>query len=156
MRITEKWKVISLSFSGLITCFLTFFHQGPQPGWPTGKAEQCRMSFYKYPYWKQGSYNPRKCSETEHCKFKQAFQYLGEWKYSWGNKSLSQKFLLAGRRRERGRREGTRGTETERDRQRISHRAQKDTPWSIFRISWEAFKNCWCLDCIPPVAISLI
>lgn len=124
----KKWKNISPSFSGFITWFLTFsFHQAPWPGWTKSEARQCHISFYEWndivfndTHWKQDSYNPKKYLERE-CKFKPCFQYLeGEGKYSLGNKPLSQKVLLEGRRVGRGRegeeeKEGMpgEGTETE-------------------------------------------
>lgn len=109
IRTMGKQKIIRQSFFGFISCFLISFHQGPEPGCPQVKPNCC-TSLYKYTFWKQDSYNPRKCLETEHCKFRRSFQYLErEWKFSWGCKSLSQNFLLEGRGEREGRGREERG-----------------------------------------------
>lgn len=143
INIMEKWIIIPPSFFGF--------------------TASCCVPFYKHTHWKQGSCNPRKCLETEHCTFKQSFRYLeGEWTYSWENKSLSQKFSLVGRRRwtererkreEEGEGEGRGGSDRKRERERqmaFPRELRRTRACPSFRIPWKAFKKCWWLDCISP------
>lgn len=125
----------------------------PEPGWPTGKAKQCCISFYKHMYWKQTpTILENAWTQNIECFLKKSFQYLeGEWMCFWGNRSLSQKFLLEGWREREKKRDRKREREGQAETHSFPREPKRTQPCPSFRIPWKASRKCWCLDCIPPV-----